>query len=116
MIATLYGIKNCDTMKRARAWLEQRGVTYELHDYKKMGVPEDKLRAWIDCFGWETVLNKRGTTYRKLDEATRENLDAESAVAVLMTNSSMIKRPVLEYGEQTLVGFDPEEYAALFNQ
>ncbi|EDY86597.1 ArsC family protein [gamma proteobacterium HTCC5015] len=113
-MTTLYGIKNCDTIKKARRWLEDNGVAYEFHDYKKVGVPEQQLRQWIDQFGWEVVLNKRGTTYRKLDDAIKDSLDAESAVAVLMTNASMIKRPVIEHGDTTLIGFKADDYQSLF--
>lgn len=114
-MTTLYGIKNCDTIKKARRWLDERSVAYEFHDYKAAGVPETQLRQWIDQFGWEVVLNKRGTTYRKLDESIKQSLDAESAVAVLMTNASMIKRPILECGSTTLVGFSASEYESLFS-
>lgn len=111
---TMYGIKNCDTIKKARRWLEDNGIEYRFFDYKSEGAPADKLPLWIEQFGWETVLNKRGTTYRKLDEATKASLNADSAVQVLLDTPSMIKRPVLETDGTTLIGFKAEEYASLF--
>lgn len=110
---TLYGIPNCDTMKKARKWLEANGVDYAFHDYKKSGVPEKALKGWVKQAGWETLLNRRGTTWRKLDEATRENIDEASAVKIMLENASIIKRPVLISGETLIVGFDADRYAEL---
>jgi arsenate reductase len=110
--ATLYGIPNCDTIKKARAWLDGRGVDYAFHDYKKAGVEEARLRAWVEAFGWEKVLNRAGTTFRKLPEADRQELDDDKAVALMLAQPSMIKRPVLETGGRRLVGFDPAAWAA----
>ncbi|MBG6201158.1 arsenate reductase [Labrenzia sp. EL_13] len=104
----VYGIKNCDTVKKARKFLEEVGVNYEFHDYKKDGVNGDKLAEFVSEFGWDTVLNKRGTTWRKLDEATRDAVtDADSAVAVMIENPSAIKRPIVEGARKNFIGFDP---------
>jgi len=108
----LYGIPNCDTMKKARSWLDAHGVAYAFHDYKKEGVAEDRLRHWVGIAGWEVVLNRSGTTFRKLPESERINLDVDRAVALMLSQPSMIKRPVLEAGETLLVGFTPERYDA----
>ena len=108
---TIYGIKNCDTMKKARAWLDSHGVSYEFHDYKTAGAPKDKLKAWCDELGWETLLNRAGTTFRKLPEADKEGLNERKARALMLEQPSMIKRPVLEVGSKLLVGFKPEIYA-----
>ena len=105
---TLYGIPNCDTVKRARAWLVERGVAHEFHDFKKAGVPEARLDAWLAALGWETLLNRQGTTWRKLPDATREAvIDAASARAVMLAHPSAIKRPVVEWPDgRVTVGFD----------
>jgi len=108
----LYGIPNCDTMKKARSWLDAHGVAYVFHDYKKVGIAEDRLRRWVGVAGWEVVLNRSGTTFRKLPESERIDLDADRAVALMLAQPSMIKRPVLEAGETLLVGFTPERYDA----
>jgi arsenate reductase len=107
----IYGIKNCDTMKKAFAWLDEHGVAYEFHDYKKAGVPVDRLEAWMKQAGWEKLVNTRGPTFRKLPPELTAGLDATRAVAVLAEHSSAIKRPVVEGGRTLLVGFDPESYA-----
>ena len=112
MTATLYGIPNCDTVKKARVWMDQRGVAYAFHDYKKAGVDRAKLEQWVDEHGWETVLNRAGATFRKLPEADRGDLDRDKAVALMLEQPSMIKRPVLDLGDRRLVGFKPEVYAA----
>ena len=112
MTVELYGIPNCDTMKKARSWLDAHGVAYAFHDYKKEGVAEDRLRRWVGIAGWEVVLNRSGTTFRKLPESERIDLDADRAVALMLSQPSMIKRPVLEAGETLLVGFTPERYDA----
>jgi arsenate reductase (glutaredoxin) len=109
----LYGIHNCDTIKKARRWLEANGVEYEFHDYKKAGVPSDRLKQWVNKAGWETLLNRRGTTWRKLDEAIRGNIDEASAISVMLAHPSSIKRPVLESGKLLLIGFDESEYRKL---
>jgi arsenate reductase len=109
---TIYGIKNCDTMKKARVWLDSHGVAYEFHDYKVAGAPKEKLKAWCDELGWETLLNRAGTTFRKLPEADKEGLNERKAIALMLEQPSMIKRPVLDVGGKLLVGFKPEIYAA----
>ena len=112
MPATIYGIKNCDTMKKARAWLDQRDVDYAFHDYKVAGIDKGKLEGWAKKVGWETLLNKAGTTFRKLPDKEKEGLTEAKAIALMLAQPSMIKRPVLEFGPgKLLVGFKPELYA-----
>ena len=111
MTITIYGIKNCDTMKKARAWLDGHGVKYDFHDYKSAGIAKDKLKAWSDKLGWETLLNLAGTTFRKLPDADKEGLNEKKALALMLEQPSMIKRPVLEAGSRLLVGFRPDAYA-----
>jgi arsenate reductase (glutaredoxin) len=111
MTITLYGIKNCDTMKKARAWLDGHGVAYSFHDYKIEGIAKDKLKKWCDDVGWEILLNRGGTTFRKLPDSDREGLNERKAIALMLAQPSMIKRPVLERGGKLLVGFKPEVYA-----
>ena len=113
MAITIYGIKNCDTMKKARTWLESRGVAYDFHDYKKLGITRPKLLAWAKVVGWETLLNRAGTTFRKLPDESKQNLDERKALTLMLEQPSMIKRPVLEWDGRVLVGFSPEKYAAL---
>lgn len=112
MTITLYGIPNCDTVKKARAWLDARGLAYAFHDYKKQGADPAKLSAWVEQAGWEKVLNRAGTTFRKLPEADKAGLDAAKAVQVMAANPSCIKRPVVEYPGGLLVGFKEPEWAA----
>lgn len=109
----LYGIPNCDTMKKARSWLESHGVDYRFHDYKLEGADRAKLSAWAKVVGWETLLNRAGTTFRKLPDESKENLDERKALALMLAQPAMIKRPVLEAGKTLLVGFSPEKYCAL---
>jgi len=109
----IYGIPNCDTIKKARKWLDKSNLEYEFHDYKKMGVPEKNLKLWVKSAGWENILNKRGATWRKLDDNTKNNIDENSAIQVMLDNPSAIKRPVLESGKILLVGFKENEYKAL---
>jgi arsenate reductase len=110
MPMTLYGIKNCDTMKRARAWLDAKGVPYAFHDYKARGIDRPRLEAWAGQAGWETLLNRAGTTFRKLPDADKIGLDEAKALALMLDQPSMIKRPVLDLGGRILVGFKPEQY------
>ena len=110
---TIYGIKNCDTMKKARAWLDERGVSYAFHDYKSAGIERDVLDGWIRQVGWETLLNRAGTTFRSLPDDKKEGLNEKKAVALMLAQPSMIKRPVLIAGKTMLVGFKPESYQAL---
>ncbi|KQN33192.1 ArsC family transcriptional regulator [Sphingomonas sp. Leaf38] len=109
----LYGIANCDTMKKARRWLDDHGVSYVFHDYKKTGADAALVRHWVETLGWETVLNRAGTTFRKLPEADRVDLDASKAIALMLAQPSMIKRPILDTGETLLAGFDPKRYEAV---
>jgi arsenate reductase (glutaredoxin) len=108
---TIYGIKNCDTMKKARAWLDSHGVAYRFHDYKTEGIAKDRLKKWCDDVGWEALLNRAGTTFRKLPDSDREGLNGRKALALMMAQPSMIKRPVLDRGGKLVVGFKPEVYA-----
>ena len=109
---TLYGIKNCDTMKKARGWLAVHGVAYEFHDYKSAGAPPDLLRRWAGEVGWTALLNRAGTTFRKLPQTDQAGLDEAKAIELMAAQPSMIKRPVLDVGGQLLVGFKPEIYEA----
>jgi arsenate reductase len=110
---TIYGIKNCDTMKKARTWLDDHGAQYEFHDYKAAGIDCAILERWSREVGWETLLNRAGTTFRKLPDAQKEGLNERKAIALMREQPSMIKRPVLEWGNRLLVGFKPDLYAAL---
>jgi arsenate reductase len=111
MSVTIYGIKNCDTMKKARAWLEKHGVDYDFHDYKKAGIERGRLERWERKVGWEKLLNRSGTTFRKLPDWDKNGLDASKAVALMHKHPSLIKRPVLDLGGgKLLVGFTPELY------
>ncbi|HCD6621075.1 TPA: ArsC family reductase [Pseudomonas aeruginosa] len=112
MTYVLYGIKACDTMKKARTWLDERKVAYDFHDYKAVGIDREHLQRWCAEHGWQTVLNRAGTTFRKLDEAQKADLDEAKAIELMLAQPSMIKRPVLELGGRTLVGFKPDAYAA----
>jgi arsenate reductase len=107
---TIYGIKNCDTMKKARTWLEAHGVAYEFHDYKVAGIDAARLQRWVAKMGWEVLLNRAGTTFRKLPDAQKSGLTERKAIALMLAQPSMIKRPVLELGDTLLVGFKPEAY------
>jgi arsenate reductase (glutaredoxin) len=113
MKTVIYGIKNCDTMKKARAWLDAHRVEHEFHDYKVSGMDRTKLIGWVKAAGWETLLNRAGTTFRKLPDAAKANLTEARAVKLMLEQPSMIKRPVLERGKELLVGFSPEKYSAL---
>jgi arsenate reductase len=113
MSITVYGIKNCDTMKKARAWLDKRSVDYAFHDYKAVGIERARLEQWAKQVGWDTLLNRAGTTFRKLPDKDKTGLDAKKAIALMLEQPSMIKRPVLDLGRgKLLVGFAPETYGA----
>jgi arsenate reductase len=113
MPVTIYGIKNCDTMKKARAWLDKHGVEYAFHDYKSTGIDRERLERWSKKVGWETLLNRSGQTFRKLPDKDKQGLTEKSALALLLAQPSMIKRPVLDLGGSKLVvGFKPETYKA----
>ena len=111
-MVTIHGIKNCDTMKKARAWLDAAGIAYAFHDYKAQGIDAATLRRWAGQVGWETLLNRAGTTFRQLPEAERAGIDESRALALMLAQPSMIKRPVLEAEGVLLVGFKPADYAA----
>lgn len=111
---TLYGIKNCDTMKKARNWLGEQGIEYAFHDYKTQGIDERVLKRWADAVGWETLLNRAGTTFRKLPDTKKTGIDEAKAIALMVEQPSMIKRPVLDRGGELIVGFKPETYAEAF--
>ena len=111
---TIYGIKNCDTMKKARAWLDSHGVAYAFHDYKAAGIERAMLDNWAREIGWETLLNRAGTTFRALPEKDKNGLTEKKAIALMVAQPSMIKRPVLDVGGELLVGFKPEPYAKAF--
>jgi arsenate reductase len=113
-MTTIYGIKNCDTMKKARAWLDGHKVAYEFHDYKAAGVDEAMLDDWVKEVGWEMLLNRAGTTFRKLPAADRENLTERTAIALMLAWPSMIRRPVLDQSGKLMVGFRPEAYESVF--
>ena len=114
MAVTIYGIKNCDTIKKARSWLDARGVAYAFHDYKAAGIDSATLKRWAKKVGWETLLNRAGTTFRKLPDAEKDGVDEGRALALMRAQPSMIKRPVLDVDGKLLVGFKPEAYAAEF--
>ena len=108
----LFGIKACDTMKKARTWLDEHAVAYDFHDYKTAGIDREHLTQWCDEHGWQTVLNRAGTTFRKLDDERKADLDQAKAIELMLAQPSMIKRPVLDLGDKTLIGFKPDLYAA----
>jgi arsenate reductase len=112
MTKILYGIRNCDTMKKARVWLDAHGFAYAFHDYRASGIDAERLEDWIGRVGWEVLLNRAGTTFRKLLDADKADLDAAKATALMLAQPSMIKRPVLDTGDALLVGFKPERYEA----
>lgn len=114
MGVTIYGIKACDTMKKARDWLDGHGVAYAFHDYKTAGIDRAHLEQWAGQVGWEVLLNRSGTTFRKLPEPDKAPLDQAKAIALMLAQPSMIKRPVLDLGDRLLVGFKPDAYAAAF--
>jgi arsenate reductase len=114
MTVTIYGIKACDTMKKAFTWLDGHGVAYAFHDYKKAGVAKAELTRWCEAAWWQTVLNRAGTTFRKLPDADKQGLSQDKAIALMIAQPSMVKRPVLEADGKLEIGFKPERYAALF--
>ncbi len=114
MPITIYGIKNCDTMKKARTWLDAHGVAHGFHDYKVAGIDEATLKIWSQKAGWEKLLNRAGTTFKKLPDADRQNIDEAKAIALMLAQPSMIKRPVMDVYGKLQVGFKPEDYAKVF--
>ena len=113
MTIILYGIPNCDTVKKARSWLEDREIVYAFHDYKKSGADADRIKAWCTAFGWETILNRAGTTYRKLPDTDKSGLDEAKAIGLMVGQPSMVRRPVVEHPSGILIGFKPEEWEIL---
>lgn len=113
-MTTIYGIKNCDTMKKARAWLDGHKVDYDFHDYKTTGIDRATLEGWVKKAGWEVLLNRAGTTFRRLPDADKEGMTEKKAVALMLAQPSMIKRPVLEAKGKLTIGFKPEDYKKLF--
>ncbi len=111
----MYGIPNCNTIKKARSWLEDNGIEYEFHDYKKNGTDENQLTAWVKEFGWNQIVNTRGMTWRKLDEDTKANMNETEAVKIMMDKSSIIKRPLLDLGDHRILGFDEAAYEQEFS-
>jgi arsenate reductase (glutaredoxin) len=115
MAITIYGIKNCNTMKKARAWLDKHGVAYDFHDYKSTGIDRERLERWVKKVGWELLLNRAGTTFRKLPDKDKDDLSEKKAIMLMLAQPSMIKRPALELGGgKLLVGFKPELYKSAF--
>src|SRR4029079_10564945 len=113
MKTVIYGIPNCDTMKKARTWLASHGVAHEFHDYKVAGIERAKLEGWMSSVGWEVLLNRAGTTFRKLPDKDKTNVTEARAIKLMLEQPYMIKRPVLEHGKKVMVGFSPETYSAL---
>ena len=113
MSLIVYGIPNCDTVKKARVWLDDKAVAYSFHDYKKQGLEPARLKAWVEKLGWETLLNRTGTTFKNLPDADKQNLDARKAMALMLAQPSMIRRPVFESGGVLIAGFRPQQVAAL---
>jgi arsenate reductase len=113
---TIFGIRNCDTMKKARAWLDERGIAYAFHDYKAAGIGGGVLQRWARVVGWETLLNRAGTTFRKLPETDKVGLTEQKAIALMLTQPAIVKRPVLDVGGDLIVGFKPETYAKAFGK
>lgn len=116
MRPTLYGIRNCDTIKKARDWLERAGIAYDFHDYKAAGIDEARLRGWAAELGWERLLNRAGTTFRKLPDSEKQGLDEDRAIALMLAQPSMIRRPVLDLGDRRLAGFSVESYRDAFGR
>lgn len=114
MKPTLYGIRNCDTVRKARSWLDGRGIAYAFHDYKSAGVDRSQLTAWAAEFGWQKLLNRGGTTFRKLPDADKDGIDEGRAIALMLKQPSMIRRPLLDLGDRRMIGFDESLYSEAF--
>ncbi len=113
-LVTIYGISNCDTVKKARAWLGENAIAYRFHDLNKAGIDEDRLRSWVEELGWEALLNRRGMMWRNLPQGIKEGIDEQAAVKVMLETPSIIKRPLLDTGTAKYVGFNPQQYAQIF--
>ncbi|SKA54247.1 ArsC family reductase [Enterovibrio nigricans] len=116
MTTVVYGIKNCDTIKKAVKWLEQEGKTFTFHDYRKDGIDQDMLKQFVDALGWEALVNKRGTTFRALSDEQKNNLDETNAIALMLVQPAMIKRPLLAHSGNYYLGFKPVEYESIFSE
>ncbi len=114
-LITLYGIKNCDTVKKARAWLEERGIDYSFHDFREDGIDESRVREWLAELGWQELVNRRSTSWRSLDAGTRETMDADRAAREILRQPTLIKRPLLDTGKQRFVGFSADDYERIFS-
>lgn len=112
----IYGIKACDTMKKAMTWLDSNDIVFTFHDYKKLAIDEPKLRSWLSKVDWSELINRRGTTWRKLSEEQKTDVDDDAAIKLMLDNQSLIKRPLLEIGDQIVLGFKPDNYAAIFSK
>lgn len=110
----VYGIPNCDSVKKARKWLDANGIEYQFHDYKKKGITSGKLKTWSDSLGWDSLLNRRGTTWRKLDESKKNDICESKAISLMIDHTSMIKRPVIEHADGLLLGFDEDAYQGIW--
>jgi len=110
----IFGIPNCDSIKKCKKWLTDNDIEFDFHDYKKLGVPEKELRSWVKQVGWEILLNKRGTTWRKLADSVKDTVNEKSAIQIMIDNPSIIKRPVLKLEDHIEVGFKPEQYSEIF--
>ncbi|ELA7921378.1 ArsC family reductase [Vibrio alginolyticus] len=115
MSITMFGIPNCDTIKKAKKWLEAEDIAYDFHDYRKQGIDAEMVSEFCRALGWEQVLNKRGTTYRQLAQEQKDTLNEENAIALLVENPAMIKRPILKVNDQLHIGFKADQYACIFN-
>lgn len=113
---TVYAIPNCNTVKKARTWLEENEIDYEFHNYKKLGIDQQTLEQWVAELGWETVVNRKGMTWRKLDEQTREQMDETKAIEIMLANQSIIKRPLIVMGDKKILGFNEAEYTQFFKE
>jgi len=111
---TVYGISNCDTIKKARNWLDKEGIEFSFHDYRKHGLEASQLESWVDSLGWENLLNRRGTTWRKLPEDVKDSIDRDSAIAIMLENPSIIKRPLLIKRKEMFLGFSDSDYQEIF--
>lgn len=111
---TVYGIKACDTMKKAMTWLDSEGIAYDFHDYKKQGIDAESIKEWLTLVPWDELINRRGTTWRKLSDADKQDVDNEKALNLMLANQSLIKRPLLSYEGKVYLGFKPEMYATIF--
>ena len=114
-MVTIYGIANCDTIKKARRWLDNAGIDYQFHDYRKAGLDSDQLKQWADELGWEQLLNRRGTTWRKLPEEQKQAINYDLAIELMLEQPAMIKRPLLDYNNQRALGFSEQQYNKIFN-